>query len=113
NSLQLSVDSQVAQLEIDVRPPQSKGLALAQAQRQRDRVKRLKAMPPDCRKEAPGFCRVERANLVRGYARAVNKGGRVSCDKAPSQGLIQSSTQCSAQVADTLRGQPLRELTVE
>jgi hypothetical protein len=66
-----------AAIEVNVSPLKSKGLALAQTQRQRDWVERLESIAADLREKSPRLFRVEGSYLVLWTARRLDEHGDI------------------------------------
>jgi hypothetical protein len=94
-------------VKVDVHPPQSDGLAAAQARRQVDDPQWLQTVAPDGSQQRSGFLRtVRRWHVGLGQPRWISQRGDVARQPAVLDGPLQRSPQDAAEVDDGLGAQP-------
>jgi len=113
DSLQLFRNSQVAKLEIDIPPSQTKRLSLPKAHRESYRIERFKSVTFERLQERPGLGWRQRLDLVLLHPRAGGQSGDISRDQTPSKGMIERASQSASDVPDALRPQAFGALAVD
>jgi hypothetical protein len=100
-------------LHINIRPSETKGLALTQAQGQGDAIEGFEAITAGCLEENLALTRTQRLDLGFRGARRVDEGGDVAVDQAPLESLTKCSPEDGPDNLHRSWGQPLGQLRVD